>query len=467
MKNRILILTFILAVLALTAAAENPRDMKFPELAFDPAEPQRFVTDNGLVVYFLEYHELPVISVTAYFKGGEAYDAPDKAGLTGVTAALLRTGGAGDRAPETVDEDLDFIGTSISSNSGADNLTVSMRTLKKDIDLGFEIFADMLVAPKFDSSKLALEISNRRDAIRRQNDNPWDISRRVFYQTVYTGHPYGQYATLASLDNLERDDILKQHGKFYAPDNCIMAISGDLTPDEIKGYIDRYFAGWKKTGVSVKPPAPAAAKYAPGVYYAEKDMNQANIRFGRLTLDDKNPDRFALELVNFALGGGGFTSRLTGEVRTTAGLAYSVGSYLYVRPCNGCLFGYCLTRADAMSQAVQMMLDIIGEVKQNGITGEELDLARESIINSYIFDYDTPQELVSAFAFQELRGFPSDQLRKNLDAYKQVTLEDCRRVAAKYLDTENIALVITGNKELFDKPLETFGPVTAVSMEIK
>ncbi|MFZ5980954.1 MAG: M16 family metallopeptidase [Candidatus Zixiibacteriota bacterium] len=467
MKSKILTVTLVLMMLALAAGAENPRDMKFSELTFDPAVPERFVADNGLVVFFLEYHELPVVSFTAYFKGGEAYDAPDKAGLTGVTAELIRTGGAGSRDPETVDQDLDFFGTRISSASAADNLTVSMQTLKKDISLGFEILADMLVEPRFDSAKMALEISNRQDQIRRQNDNPWDISRRVFYQTVYTGHPYGRFATLASLSNLTRDDILKQHQKFYAPDNCIMAISGDLTAAEVKDIISRYFSNWTKSGAAIEPLAPAETRYAPGVYYAEKDMNQANIRFGTLSLDDKNPDRYALELVNFALGGGGFTSRLTGEVRTTAGLAYSVGSILMVRPCTGCLFGYCLTRADAMSQAVQMMLDIVKEVKADGITEEELTLARESLINSYIFDYDTPQELTAAYAYQELRGFPPDQLQRNLEEYKKVTLADCRRVAAKYLDTENIALVITGNKDLFDKPLETFGRVTAVSMEIK
>jgi predicted Zn-dependent peptidase len=246
-----------------------------------------------------------------------------------------------------------------------------------------------------------------------------------------------------------------------------MAISGDLTVDEIKDYIKRYFDSWKKSGIPVEPLPKAETKFTPGVYYAEKDMNQANIRFGHLSLDNKNPDRFAMELVNFALGGGGFTSRLTGEVRTTAGLAYSVGSYFYIRPYTGCLFGYCLTRADAMSQAVQMMLDIIDGVRENGITEEELTIARESIINSYIFNYDTPQELVAARAFLEFRGFPPDQLQKNIEAYKKVTLEDCRRVAGKYLDTKDIAVVITGNKELFDKPLETFGPVTAVSMEIK
>ncbi len=467
MKRLLIISLLLVAAAALAVSAENPRDMKFPELTFKPTEPTRFVADNGMVVYFLEYHELPVVSASAYFKGGEVYDPADKAGLAELTATLLRTGGAGARSPEQVDQDLDFIGASVSSAAQSDYLIASINVLKKDLDPGFGIFSDMLRKPAFDSSKVALEVSNKENGILRQNDDSWSISRRVFYQTVYAGHPYGQFPTLATVGAITRDDMVSQHKEFYAPDNCILAMTGDLSLEEAKTLVNQYFGEWEKSGRVIKDLAPASQQYQPGVYYAEKDINQANIRLGTLGLDDKNPDRFAVEVMNFALGGGGFTSRLTGEVRTGAGLAYSVGSYESFKPLGGTFFVYCLTKGETMSKAVNMMLDIIAEVKANGITKEEMDLAKESIVNSYIFNYDTPGELVAATAALQLRGFPADQLQKDIESYKAVTLEDCRRVAAKYLDTSNIALVITGNKELFDAPLGDFGPVTEVSMEIK
>lgn len=465
--RRISVLTGIFVLLlAAGVFAVHPRDMKFSELDWEPTEPVRFTTDNGMVVYFLEYHELPLVTASMYFQGGEIYDPADKAGLTELTARLLRTGGAGDRSPDSVDLDLDFVGARVGSSSDIDYLSASLNTLKKDVPLGFEILADMLIRPRFDEAKVTLEKSNRQDQIRRQNDSPWDISRRVFYQTVYAGHPYGQYATLSSIDNITREDIVAQHKRFFRPNNCIMAIAGDMTLKEVKDMIRKYFGAWQASGKPVSPAAMAEVQYTPGVYYAEKDMNQANIRLGHLALDNKNPDRFAMEVTNFVLGAGGFTSRLTGQVRTTAGLAYSVGSYQSIRPYGGCLFGYCLTRADAMAQAVQMMLDIIKEVRENGITAEEMELAKESILNSYIFNYDTPGELVAAKAYLELRGFTPDQLKKNVEAYKAVTLDDCNRVAGEYLHPDNMVIVVTGNKELFDKPLETLGTVTAVSMEI-
>jgi len=388
-------------------------------------------------------------------------------GLTEIAARLLRTGGAGARTPDQVDQDLDFVGASVSSMASPDNMTLDLRALKKDADLGFGIMADILQKPTFDTSKIALELSNKRDEIRRQNDDPGQVTRRIYYEEVYSGHPYGYFATLATIDKINKDAIIAQYKKIYNPDNCILAISGDFSLDEIKGFVSKYFGTWPRGNVSLPMPTKAMAHYKPGVYYAEKDINQANIRMGHLCIDDKNPDRHALDVLNFALGGGGFSSRLVLQVRTSAGLAYSVGSYDFNRPLMGNFFAYCQTKADAMAQATKMILDIITQVKEEGITEDEMQLAKESIVNNFVFNYATTDQIVNAKAVLELTGFPPDQMKKDLEAYQAVTLNDCKRVAAKYLDPKNMVIVITGNKNLFDKPMDTFGPVTTVDMEIK
>jgi predicted Zn-dependent peptidase len=467
MKKNILFAMALISLMAISSFAVNPREMTFPPLKFEPPEPVRFIIDNGIIVYFLEDHQLPVITTAALFKGGTVYDQSSKIGLTELTATLLRTGGAGNRNPEQIDQDLDFVGAVINSASSNDYLMLDLRTLKKDADLGFEMLADMLQMPLFDTSKISLEISNRKDEIRRQNDDPGTITRRIYYQTTYAGHPYGNFATLTSMDAIKRDDIIAHYKKFYAPNNCILAISGDLTLNEAEEFVGKYFGSWEKSNLTLDSIPAATMRYKPGVYYGNKDINQANIRLGHLCIDDKNPDRYALDIVNFALGGGGFTSRLTGQVRTSAGLAYSVGSYIFNRPHTGVFFAYCQTRASAMSQAVQMMLDIIQGVKDSGITQEEMDMAKESIINSFVFNYATPDQIVNAKAMLELSGFPSEQMTKDLEAYKAVTLSDCGRVAGKYLDPKNMVITIVGNKEQFDKPMDMFGPITEVPMEIK
>lgn len=461
------IIAGLLILLALPALAQNPRDMKFSPLEFKPSEPVRFETDNGIIVHFYEYRELPVVMFSAYFKGGDIYDPSDKIGLSSITASLMRTGGAGDRTPDDIDLDLDFMAASVSSSASADFFSVGYSSLKKDIEAGFEIFSDIIMNPSFDSSKFGLEISNRREQIRRQNDNPGNVTRRIYYQNAYSGHPYSYYPTLKTIGNIGLTDIKNHHKRFYNPDNCIMAVAGDLSLDELKNLLNNHLAGWKKSGTVIEPIAKTKQQYKPGVYFAKRDINQAQLRLGHLCMDDHNPDRYAMEVVNFALGGGGFTSRMTLEVRTNAGLAYSVGTYLYNRPLGGTLFAYCQTRADAMSQAMNKMLEIIRQVKSDGITEDEMNMAKESIINSFVFNYDTPDEIADAQAFLELNGFPPDQLEKDMAAYQAVTLDDCIRVAKKYLDPDNMVIVITGNEELFDQPPSTFGPVTEVSMEIE
>ena len=462
-----IIIGALLALVSLSALAENPRDMKFPAIQFDSPEPERWVTDNGIVVFFLEDHQLPVVIAQAFIRGGDIYEPADLTGLSEITATLLRSGGAGNRTPDQVDADLDFVGANIYSSSSPDALSMSVRSLKKDFDPIFRIFSDILIDPRFDSAKVDMEISNKKDRILRQNDDPGSVARRIYYETIYKNHPYGKNATLKSVNKISRNDIINYHKQFYSPDNCILAVSGDMTSEELKELLNKYLAGWQKSGQKPVPPPMAEMQYQPGVYYAFKDINQAHIRFGHLSMDTKNPDRYAMEIMNFALGSGGFSSRLAKQVRTTAGLAYGVGSYDYQRPLMGTFFGYCLTRADAMGQAAQMMIDIINDVRQNGINTDEMELARDAIINSYVFNYDTPARIVTAKANLEYFGFPLDQMKKDIEGYKAVKLEDCNRVAKKYLDLSKDAIIFVGNKELFDKPLDTFGPVTEINLETK
>lgn len=466
MKRNIIISAFVL-LLTLPVLAENPRDMVFPAIQFDSPEPERWVTDNGIVVFFLEDHQLPAVVGQAIIRGGDVYDPADKVGLSEITATLIRSGGAGSRTPGQVDADLDFVGARISSSSSADALSMNLQSLKKDIDPVFQIFADMLIDARFDTAKITMEISNKKDRILRQNDDPGSVARRIFYETIYQGHPYGNYASLESVGKITRDDIIALHDKYYSPDNCFLAFSGDMTSDELKALINKYLSRWQKTGTTPVPPPQATMQYQPGVYYAYKDINQAHIRFGHQSMDTKNPDRHAMEIMNFCLGSGGFSSRLAKQVRTTAGLAYGVGCFDYQRPLMGTFFGYCLTRSDAMGQATRMMIDIINDVRQNGITKDEMELARDAIINSYVFNYDTPAKIVTAKANLEYFGFPLDQMEKDIQDYKAITLEDCNRVAGKYLDLSKDVIVFVGNKDIFDTPIETFGPVTEISLETK
>jgi predicted Zn-dependent peptidase len=214
----------------------------------------------------------------------------------------------------------------------------------------------------------------------------------------------------------------------------------------------------------VTGPGPAEIAYRPGVYYAFKDINQANIRLGHLSLNDRSPDRYAFKVLNYALGNS-FTSRITKQVRTTAGLAYSAGSWLSQGRWGGAFFAYCQTEAGHTVAAVRMIRNIIAEVQRDGITVEEMNLAKEAIINSFVFKATTPQQIVNARAGLEVDGFPPDQLQQDLAGYRAVTIEDCLRVAARYLHPEEMVILIVGNRETFDESLDALGPVTEIPLD--
>ena len=465
MRTAICLLVLLAAVGGVLAQdLPSPRDMTFEPVTFNPPEPVRFEMPNGIVVYFLEDHQLPVVTFRAAFRGGTVADPADTIGLTQLTATLMRSGGAGDRSADHIDEELDFLGASIESYAALEQCVVDMRCLRRDLDSVLAIFADIVLRPGFDSAKVALEKSNLMDEIRRQNDHPGQVTRRLFYQTVYTGHPYGYYATLESADRIDRAALVARHGRGYTPTNCWLAVSGDLSETDLRALLNRHFGDWTATGAAPSIPAEAEIAYEPGVYYAFKDINQANIRLGHLSLTDRNPDRYAFEVVNFALGNG-FTSRITKQVRTTAGLAYSAGTWLSQRRYGSAFFGYCQTEAGNMSAATRMILDIIEGVRVDGITDEEMKLAKESIVNSFVFNATTPRQIVNAQAGLEVDGFPAEQLQRDLEAYRAVTLEDCRRVAARYLHPDQMVIVVVGNAELFDAPAGEFGPVTEISLE--
>ncbi|MFQ5606598.1 MAG: M16 family metallopeptidase [Candidatus Zixiibacteriota bacterium] len=465
------LIAFALVGAAPVRAQLDPRTHRAPALEFEAPEVAQFTTDNGLRVVFLESHELPVVRITLYFPGGAIYESNDLCGASEITASLMRSGGTGKMSGEQIDEELDFLAATIKSAATRDKLFLEMRCLKKDFARVFELFARILSDPRFDSARMALEISNLSDEIRRQFDSPTAATRHLFYETVYGKSYYGRNPTLSSLSHIQRNTIRKTYEYNYAPTRGIMAVSGDLTREELASALDKHLAKWKGDTNSAgaaplaSPPA-EKVRGKPGVYYAFKDISQTSIRLGHVTDLFESPDRYAVRVTNYAVGVG-FTGRLLSKVRSEAGLAYSVGSYFVNRPKLGTFFAYCQTRAGATTQALQMVIDIISEVKLNGITEEEFERAKESILNSFVFEYETPHQVAESVAESMFYGFPAAQSALDLEALNAVTFDDCRQAALKYYRPEDFVIVVVGDTTQMDGPLSKFGKVSALSLEIK
>jgi len=239
------------AVLALASCAApgqtaNPRTMTFPPLRFEVPRSERAVLPNGMTVYLLEDHELPLVNMTAYVKVGSIYEPAEKVGLAGLTGTVMRSGGTAETPPEKLDAELEFMASHIESGIGAESGNVSMATLTKNLDRTLELYGQVLLTPAFREDRVKIAINKSVEALRRQNDDPKGIADRELRKALYAGHPLGRHPTIQTVKNISRDDMAAFHRRYYHPNNIILAVSGDFKKEELLARLTKLFGGWEK-----------------------------------------------------------------------------------------------------------------------------------------------------------------------------------------------------------------------------
>jgi zinc protease len=462
------IITLFLAASVACAAPVNPRTMTFPALKFQIPASERIVLDNGITVYLLEDHELPVVSITAYVGVGSVYEPDEKTGLAGLTGAVMRSGGTLDLPPEAMDSELEFMASSVESSIGLDVGNASMNCLKKNLDRTLQIFSRVLMAPAFREDRVELARKKAIEALRRQNDNPKEVGDRELHKAIYHGSQLGRHATIETVNAITRADMVNFHGSYFRPDNVILSVAGDFTRKEILEKLNRAFSGWQREKISPPSVTLPDAKLKPAVYLVQKDVNQSVIRMGHLGIDKSNPDIHALRVMDFILGRGGFESRLMSEVRTGQGLAYNVESDFSIgRRYPGSFVAETETKAETTAKTIALMQRIIAGMTERPVTETELKQAKESIISSFIFGFTNTASVVNQQAILGYYGYPKGYLENYRDRIAAVTREDVLRVARTYLHPEKMILVVVGDDKKFDKPLSVFGEVSEIKLKIE
>lgn len=451
---------FWLFLLSFEANAEF-LPLKFPPLDFHPPKGERLVLPNGMILYLLEDHELPLINISATIQTGSFYEPADQIGLASLTGALMRTGGAGDKTGDELDEILENLSASISTGIGGDSGYASLNVLTRDINKGFDLFADVLMSPRFSEEKLEILKNQEIENIRRKNDNPSPIAGREFAKLLYGAEtPYAREATLETVSRIKRQDCVDFYSRYFHPDAMILGITGDFKKEEMVQKIANKFNGWKKRTEPLPSLKPIPVEFKPSVSQIEKALTQSYIRIGHLGVKQSNPDYYALSIMNDILGGQTFSSRLFKEVRTQKGLAYSVGSAL--NPGNmevGTFFAYCQTMSKNTVKAISAIKENIKKMQETPVTPEELQLAKDSFLNSFIFSFTTPSQIVSRQIYLEYYHLPEDYMEQFRNEVSKVTAEDILRVAKKYLHPDGLTLLVVGDPDKFDQPLSVFGPV--------
>ncbi len=427
-----------------------------------------FTLANGMKVYLLENHELPLVSGFALVRTGNLFDPRDKIGLAELTGTVMRSGGTKSKTGEQLDEQLENVAASVETSIGESNGRIGFSALKENVDDVLAIFQDVMQNAEFRQDKLDLAKQQLRSSISRRNDDPGDILSRTFAEIVYgRDNPYGWRMEYEQIDNIKRDDLIAFYKRYFFPSNMILAVQGDFATADMRAKIEKLFGAWtaKQDPVPAFPTVPAKA--APGVYLATKnDVTQTNFSFGHLGGELKDPNYPALSVMADILGGG-FSSRLFKNVRTKLGLAYSVSGgwgATYDHPGLFQISGS--TKSQSTVDTIQAAQSEVNRIRTTEVTDQELDTAKQSVLNSFVFFFDSPSKTLSRLMTYEYYGYPKDFIFQYQKGVQATTKADVLRVAKQYLKPEDIAIVAVGKPADFGKALTTLGTVKEIDLSI-
>ena len=450
------------------AQATDWKQVPIPQLpAFKPQQPKRVELSNGMVIFLQEDHELPLIDGTARIRGGSVNEPKEKTGLVDIYGEVWRTGGTKSQTGDQLDDFLEVRAAKVETGGGPDSTTISFSCLKGDLDDVFKAFVDVLQNPEFRAEKIDIAKKGMDDGISRRNDEASEIAHREAVKLAYgPDNPYARVAEYATVAAVTRQDLIDFHGKYVQPNNIILGISGDFDSAAMEARLRKAFESWPKGPALPKNDM----KYSPAKpgYYAisKEDVNQSNISMVAMGTTRANPDYYAISVFNEAFGGG-FSSRLFNDIRTKRGLAYGVGGGV------GTNFGHpgilriaMGTKSESTIEAIQAVDEDIDNLAKQPITDDEIQRAKDAILNAFIFRLDSPDKILAERMTYEYYGYPPDWLDKYQAEIKKVTAPDVNRVAAKYLHRDQLAVLVVGNTKEFDKPLSSLGPVKDIDITI-
>lgn len=437
------------------------RDLQFPPLAeIKLPEYERYQLDNGMVIYLIEDHRLPLISGNAVIRTGSRFDPPSQVGLAELTGSLIRLGGTANYSPEQLNSILEQKAAAIESSIDETMGSVSFSSLSYDLDTIFPLFAEVIQSPAFDSQQLEVLKTQAKGAIARRNDDPGNIASREFKKLVYgENNPYARTIEYNTLDNIQQSDIKNFHSKYVRPEGIILGIVGDFDSSQIKEKIAQYFGNWQGNS-QVKPTfdtITSKQEKSKGIFIADQpQLTQSNILLGHLAGKLNDPNYPTLSVMNGVLNG--FGGRLHNEIRSRQGLAYSVygiwqGAYDYP----GLFVAGGQTKTDTTTQFIKTMKEEIEKLRTQPITEAELNYAKDSILNSFVFKFQNPSQTLSRMMTYEYYDYPQNFIFDYQQGVKNTQIDDVLNVAQEYLHPDKIVTLVVGNEEEIKQELQTLG----------
>ncbi|RKZ06989.1 hypothetical protein DRQ32_10550, partial [bacterium] len=474
--KRSLFLT-LAVVLALGAVAGDATAGKKPWEKFDFPELgeiripdyERHELANGLTVFLLEDHTWPLVEGRAIVRTGAAFEPDNMVGLASVTGDVLRTGGTTNIGSDELDETLERMGGTVESWITDTSGNLSFSFLSQDAERGLDLVADVLRNPAFEQDKIDVAMEGQKAGIARRNDDLNGIVGREIQRAVWgDDHPYARNTEYTTLEAVTRDDVVGFYEYFYHPDNMMIAVWGDFDPTTMLASLEARFGDWTAGNVEVPelPNEPNQTQRRRVLVADKTDVNQARFAMGHIGMRADDPDYYSMSVANRILGGG-FGDRLFNEVRTNRGLSYNVGSTTGVGfAAPGVFQAYCGTKSETTEEAIGVVIETIEGMRTEKVSEQELEDAKDAMLNSNVFNYVRPQQVLTREMNLEYLGYPDDFLERFNESVRAVSSDDVIGVMQRRVEPDKFAIVAVGKTEDWDGDLTAFGPVEELDISI-
>ena len=388
-----------------------------------------------------------MVSIELLIDAGSRHDVAKQEGLANLTARLL-TYGTQRRTALEISDTLDFIGAGLSAGCGEDLASLSMTVLKKDLSTGLELLAEVLTQSTFPQDEIDRQKQSIIASIKAREESPGDIAGRRFAAALYPQSPYGRpvEGSEVSVKGLEQQSLRAFYERYYRPNRTILSVVGDISHQDIARALNEAFRSWAKGEPATPPVAPSKIGSAETIR-VNKDLTQANVVLGHEGVGRENPDYYAIQVMNYILGGGGFASRTLDSIRNERGLAYSVYSYFSAEKGHGTFELVMQTKNDTALEAIRIAKAEIHRMREELVTEGELSDAKDYLTGSFPLRFDTNRRVANFLAQVEYFQLGLDYPERYPDLIRKVTREDVRRVAQTYLKPEKLITVIVANQK--------------------
>ena len=407
---------------------------------------RRSVLSNGLTMLYVERHNLPIVMVSLLVKASLLDEPPDKAGLANLTAELL-TEGTGKRKATNISEEIEFIGASLGATTSEDYTLISLSVLKKDVERGFEILSDVVLNPTFPDEEIRRNKELIKGSLKQSEEEPSFVASKAFRNAVYGDLSYGRLTrgSVETIDRITREEIVRFHSDLYRPNNAVLSVVGDLTEDELSALIKKFLSPWQRGNV-IKRASVERPQNKKRTFLIDRELTQANIIVGHTGINRGNPDYYAVSVMNYILGGGGFSSRLMQTVRDEMGLAYDIHSFFAPYKEGGLFEVGVQTKNESASTVINEIYTQVNRIRKDKVSEQELDDAKAYLTGSFPRKLDTNRKIADFLVTTEFYDLGLDYVDKYPQYIRAVTADDVLRVAGKYLDTLDMVTVVVGKQ---------------------